>query len=178
MHGDLRVVGAGLHAEVAVAARRVELVGGEVREPFQGSGSAVREPEPVAPVAVAEEPGTEAERQREPGGGQPAGLAGVARRGVVRRVLAVADRLPGGHRRGRRGPAFEQGDQLGPVLGGDVERGEVQPVLGGGDDPGLVLPVERHHRLGALVPGDERDATRGRGDADSGPGSHAEQAPA
>ena len=90
----------------------------------------------------------------------------------------VADRLPGGHRRGRRGPALEQGDQLGPVLGGDVERGEVQPVLGGGDDPGLVLPVERHHRLGALVPGDERDATRGRGDADSGPGSHAEQAPA
>ena len=141
-------------------------------------GLPVREPEPVAAVAVPEEPGPEAEGQREPGGGQPARLAGVPRRGVVRRALAVADRLPGGQRLGRRGPAFEQGDQLGPVLGGDVERGEVQPVLGGGDDPGLVLAVERHHRPGAVVPGDQRDATRARGGAERGPGTDAEQAPA
>ena len=176
MHGDLGVVGAGLDAQVTVAPRRVELVGREVRESLEGSGPAVRQPEAVAAVAVTEEPGTEAERQGEPGRGQSAGLARVPRRSVVRRLLGVADRPPSGQRLGRRGPALEEGDQLGAVVGGDVECGEVQPVLGGGDDPGLVCPVEGDQRDWVVVASDQRDPAGSRGEADGGPGPHAEQA--
>ena len=48
VHRDLRVVGAGLDDEVAVAARRVEVVAREVGELDEARREPVREAEPVA----------------------------------------------------------------------------------------------------------------------------------
>ena len=59
VEGDLRVVRAGLDAEVAVAARRVELVAGQGGQVRQRGRPVRREAE-----AVVEEPGAEAERDR------------------------------------------------------------------------------------------------------------------
>ena len=112
VHGDLGVVGARLHAEVTVAARRVELVGREVREPLERGRSPVCEPEPVATGVVTEEPGPEAEGQGEPGRGQPVRLPGVAGRCVSAARLAVADRPTGGQQGGRGGPPLEQRHEL------------------------------------------------------------------
>ena len=63
VHRDLRVVGAGLHAQVAVAARRVEVVGREVRQLAQRGRLAAREPEAVLAVLL-EQRRAEAEGQR------------------------------------------------------------------------------------------------------------------
>jgi hypothetical protein len=144
VHGHLGVVGAGLDAEVAVGALRVQLVSGEVRQPDQGLGSTALDPEPVGAVLF-EERGAEAEREGQAGRGQTDGLARVIRRRVVvtRRGPVLARTLALGHPgRGRR-PLLEQRHEVLARVGDDVEGGEVQPVLHGGDDPGLVLPVER-----------------------------------
>ena len=61
--------------------------------------------------------------------------------------------LPGVHPPGRRGPHLQHLDELGTVVGRDVEGDEVQPVLGRGDDPGLVPPGERD---GVIGPGPGR----------------------
>ena len=55
VHGHLRVVGAGLDAEVAVGARRVEVVGREVRQRAQRRRLPVGEAEPVLAVVGAEQ---------------------------------------------------------------------------------------------------------------------------
>ena len=61
---DLRVVGAGLDAEVAAASGRVELVAGERASGAQRAGPAAR-PSPKRPPR--EDAGPEAERDRQPG---------------------------------------------------------------------------------------------------------------
>ena len=48
MHRDLRVIGAGLDDEVAVAAHRLEVVAREVGERDERLGEAVRDAEAVA----------------------------------------------------------------------------------------------------------------------------------
>ena len=164
VHGDLRVVGAGLDAQVAAADRGVELVAGERRQLDQRRGTAGGQAEAVGAVGGREQRGTEPDGQREPGRGQPDRLAGVVRRGVL---LAVhgADRagvLPGGHPPGGRGPGLQHLDQVLAAVGGDVEGDEVQPVLRRGDDPGLVAAGERDGVVGP-GPGRPRPARpRGR----------------
>ena len=83
VHRDLRVVGAGLDAEVAVRADRVEVVGREVRQLLERRGPPVGQAEPVLAVLVDEQRRPEAERDRQPGRRQPDRLAGVVGRQVV-----------------------------------------------------------------------------------------------
>ena len=47
------------------------------------------------------------------------------------------------------GPAPQQVDQLGAVVGDHVERGDVEPILCRRDDAGLVGAVERDDLVGA-----------------------------
>ncbi len=183
VHGDLGVVGAGLHAEVAVAALRLQGVGGEVREPAQRRGLPVGEAEAVPALGVAEQRRAEPERQRQPAGREAGGLAGVPGRGVVGQRDPAAHRPALGHRRGGRGPGLEQQQQLGAGGGGDVEGGEVQPVLGGRDDAGLVRAVEGvavdAAGVGAVGRARRADAAGEPGRAHGGPRPGvAEEAPA
>ncbi len=143
--GDLRVVGAGLHAQVAAGARRVEVVGREVRQRLERRRPPVGEAEPVAAVLGLEERRSEPEGEREPGGRQADRLAGVVGRYVV--VALRRPHRPGRaslrHPRRRLGPRLQQRHELLAGVGGDVEGREVQPVLGRRDDAGLVGAVER-----------------------------------
>ncbi len=157
VHRHLRVVGAGLDAEVAAGELRLQRVAGELRQLGQGGGPTVGEAEAVPPVGVAEQRRPEADGEGELRGRQAERLTGVVRRGLRH----AADRAehpgvpPRGHPGGGGRPLLKQFDQPGPVLGDHVERHEVQPVLRRGDDAGLVLTVERH-RPGRVV------ARRGR----------------
>ncbi len=144
MHRDLRVVGAGLDAEIPVGLVRVQIVGRKVRQTPQGGGLPAREAEAIL-ARLPEQAGTETEGDRQAGRRQTDGLAGV----VGRRAVGTRGRseVPGaqalGHPRGRDGPVLQQLDQLVARARGDVERGEVQPILRRCDDPGLVGAVER-----------------------------------
>jgi len=142
VYGDLRIVRARLHAQIPFGARRLQGVGGEVRQPPQATGLPVRQAEPVVAVLVAEQRRAEAEGEREPGRREAERLAGVGGRGVVRQRRPTAHRAAPGHLRRRGRPGLEQRHELGPRRGGHVEGGEVQPVLRRGDDAGLVLAVE------------------------------------
>ena len=62
VHGDLRIVRAGLDAEVAAADRRVELVAGEGGQLGQRRRTAGGQAEPVGAVGGREERGAEADR--------------------------------------------------------------------------------------------------------------------
>jgi len=94
--GDLRVVGAGLDAEVTAASMRVELVGREVRQLAQFLRLLLRQAETILAVARAEQGGAEAERDRQAGRAEPVGLTRVGRGGVVGRHL-VRRRQPAHH---------------------------------------------------------------------------------
>ena len=80
VHGDLRVVGAGLDAEVAAGPRRVEEVAREVRQLAQRVGLPVGDAEAVAAVGVAEQRRAEAEGDRQAARRQVERLAGVVGR--------------------------------------------------------------------------------------------------
>ena len=168
MEGDLGVVGARLHAEVAAAARRVELVAGQ-------RGQVAQRRRPLAGQAEArvEERRPQAEGDREMRGRQPECLAGVLR-GRERLVVGVADRAPGGHALGRLRPLAQQPAQ---VVGAqallDVEGGEVQTVLRRRGDAGLVAAVEgdrlggrgRGRVVGVALATEHEPAPGGGGDA-------------
>lgn len=164
VHRHLRVVRAGLDAQVAAAAGRVEVVAGEPGQVDERVGPPVLQAEP----ALGEQRGAEADRQRQPGRLEAQRLARVVRRGLGQAaVRPVADRVTGRHPLGGPGPLLEQLDEFGPVLRRHVERGEVQPVLDGGGDSGLVRTVERHRR--ATVRGrDPRVVGADRGDGTAG----------
>ena len=155
VHRHLRVVGAGLDAEVAVRAELVEVVAREVRQLLERRGTPVGQPEPVLAVLVDEQRRPEAERDRQPGRRQTDRLAGVVGRQVVGAVERT-DRSGGAaarHPLGGVGPRLQQLDQVLARRRRDVERREVQPVLGRGGDPGLVGAPERVGALGPLGPG-------------------------
>ena len=117
MHRDLRVVGAGLHAQVALGARRVEVVAREVRQRLERRRAPVGEAEAVAPRGVAEQPGTEAEGDRQPARGQAERLAGVVRAAGCR-ARPTAPTSPASRPRVIRSAAsvqaLQQRDQLRP----------------------------------------------------------------
>ena len=108
MHGDLRVLGAGLDAQVAARAGGVQVVAREVRQVLQRLGAAALEAE------AGEQPGAEAEGDRQPGRRQPDRLAGVVGRNVCRALGGPhrAGPLAARHPLGRLGPRLQQGDQL------------------------------------------------------------------
>jgi hypothetical protein len=137
VEGDLRVVGARLHAEVATASGRIELVARQSRQVTQRRRAVAPEPE-----ALVEHRRAEAERDREVGRREPSRLARVLER-RQRLGPGVAEGASARHalRRGR--PRPEQFAQVRATQAvGDVEGGEVQPVLRGGGDAGLVGSVE------------------------------------
>ena len=137
VHRDLRVVGAGLHREVAAAAapgracrrergRSASAAGRLAARPNRSSNRAG--PKPMVRVRLAASRPT----------ASPVSDGGASR--LVR--AAAADPAVGGHLPGRRGPVLEQRDQRGPVGGRDVEGREVQVALHRGGDAGLVRAVE------------------------------------
>ena len=149
VHGDLRVVGARLHDEVAVAARGVEGVGGEVRQRRRGPRGAGRRARTGPRVPSAGVP-TNIDRPKPNVIVRPAGSRSAA-------SPVSSGGASYGPRRGPNGPAerpcvsraaivvqaLQQRDQLVAGRRRQVERGEVQPVLRGGDDAGLVHAGER-----------------------------------
>ena len=78
MEGDLGIVRAGLHAEVAARAGRVELVAGQRGQRAQAGGPAILEPEAL------EDARPEADGDREPPCAEADGLAGVGGRHLGR----------------------------------------------------------------------------------------------
>ena len=168
VHGDLRIVGARLDEQVAVAAARVELVAREVGEPDEAGREPLGQAESVGggttdALGSHEQRPSEPDRDRESGRRQVERLAGV----VGRRVAGAAGgpersgcqpcRETGRHRR----PPAEQVDQLGARRRRQVERGRVHAVLRGRHDPGLVCPGERVRPAA----GGGRVRSRGRGGA-------------
>ena len=155
VEGDLRVVRAGLHAEVAAAAGRVEIVAGQRRQRRQRGGPLRREAE-----AVVEEARPEADRDRQIATrGRPI-ASPVSIGGACGLVSTGADRLALGHLRRGRGPRCPSICCTATAIGrGDVERREREPVLRRGGDAGLVRAVERHR------PADAVDAAAGSVDA-------------
>ena len=165
VHGHLRVVRAGLHAQVAAAAGRVERV---PREPGQ-VGERVRPLRGEAEAGV-EQRRPDAEGDGEPGRAVPERLAGVGGRCErVRTGRAVAaDLAADGQRLGRGRPPLEQGDQGGPVARGHVVRREVQVALHGRGDARLVRPGEGDDvRARSRALGGGRAAQRRRRSADA-----------
>jgi len=157
----LRIVRAGLDAQVAAGPGRVEVVAPESRQLLQRCRTAVSEPEPVV-----EQRRSEPDGHRQPRRGKPVRLAGVLGDAVGTTTDdATWGRLgPHGHPLGRPGPLLEQVDEQGAVLGDDVERDEVHPVLRRRDDAGLVLPAEGDGCVEAGLRGGRRSLRDGRGD--------------
>ncbi len=144
VEGDLRIVGAGLDAQVAVGAGRVELVARQRAERRERPRPPRREAEAVAPV-LQEDARAQPERDREARRRQADGLASVLRRRVLRARRRPC-RAPDRHlRRGVR-PCPEQIAQLAGGRDREVERREHEPVGRRREDPRLVLAVERHRR--------------------------------
>ena len=137
---DLRVVGAGLDAEVAAGAVRVELVAGEAGRAGRAPAAAGA-PSPKRPRR--EDAGPEAEGDREPRGRQAERLAGVDGR-RDQQVVRPAERLAGASSRAAAAVQSRSSPASSVAVGErQVERAEDEPVLRGGGDPGLVLAVER-----------------------------------
>ena len=157
VEGHLRVVGAGLHPQVAAADRRVELVGGEGRQVGQRRRTQSGQPEPAV-----EQAGAKAEGHGQPGRSQAVGIAGVGRRGV-QRAAHMPVRTPAAHHRGRLRPGPQQIAQAGRRAGLDIEAREVQVGLHGRCHARLMAAVEGDRVLavaGCRRPG--RDGHRSR----------------
>ncbi len=135
VEGDLLVLRACLHAQVAPAALLIEVVTGEGGEVGQRGRAPRREPEPSV-----EERRSDAEGEREPGRPEAGRLAGVRRRQP--RVLRSRDGITHDEALGGGGPGPQQCHEVAAGERGDVEGGEHQPVLRRGRDPGLVRAVE------------------------------------
>ena len=117
MHGDLRVVGAGLDAEVAAGALGLQRVALESRQRLEVRGRRDGEAEPVDAVGIREQARPEPERDREAARRQAERLAGVDRRRVVGAAdgAALGDlEALGEARRGIR-PLGEERDEPGAV---------------------------------------------------------------
>jgi hypothetical protein len=143
---DLRIVGAGLDAEISVRLVRVELVEREVRDVGQLGRPLRRQADLV------EQRGAEPERQRQARRGEPGRLAGVGRRpsGIfVRR----AQRLAGDQGRRRRRPRSQQVVEVALARTDEVERREAQVGLLRGEDACLVGAMEGDGRRQLLCVG-------------------------
>ena len=147
VHSHLRVVRAGLHHEVTVTGRRVEVVARKVGQAGERVGLAGGQAEPVGAGGVPEQGGAEAEGDGEVRRVEPDGLTGVVRRSVIGPGQGPdrAGAVPRGHAGRSRRPVLQELDEV--IAGGTgqhVESSEVQPVLGCGGDAGLPGAVEVH----------------------------------
>ncbi len=158
VHGDLRVVGARLDADVAARARLVEVVAGEGGQLAQRLRAAVLDAEPLEEARAVADGDRQARRR------QVHRLAGVL--GDLPRP--AADHAAGGglgadrHPLGGAGPRGEHRAQLVDVVGRHVQRHEVHAVLGGGGDAGLVLAAEGHDAVVGVRRGIGRGSARVR----------------
>ncbi len=91
VEGNLRIVGAGLHREVAAAARLLELVAVELRQVDKRRGPPRGQAVTVLTV-LDEQPGAETESQGQSRGTQPNGLAAIRRRRRRRFTLSSGAR--------------------------------------------------------------------------------------
>ena len=136
VEGHLRVVGAGLQAQVTAGPVRVEVLVGQHRQRPQGRRFPARQIE-----ALAEHGRAVSNRDREPCGGEAGRLAGVGRRCAG--VRGWPGRPSAGHQLRGPGPFPQQVPQVAPGHAvGQAQCAERQPVLGGGNDAGLVRAVE------------------------------------
>ena len=140
VEGHLRVVSAGLDAQVAVAALRFQRVPGHVRDAHERLGQLAGETEAVLAVLVDKEATSQAEGNGQVRGGEVHGLAGVLGRRLVGTVLP--HELAGLHPGGGLRPLLEEGTNLFAVGGLQVQCHEVHAVLHLGGDAALVLTVE------------------------------------
>ena len=163
VEGDLRIVGAGLHVEIAAGARRDQLIAGEMRQVDEAPSASA--PEAVAVDAVLlEQAGAEAERHR-----QPRRRQGPARRTDRperrnRRRPGISTGLPSliGARRPRSRP--QQRLDVVALRRREVERGDIGVRLRGRDHAALMRAEERldRARRAAVVGACGRSAARDR----------------
>ena len=138
----LRVVRAGLDADVSAGLRGVELVLleagkiGQLGWPLAGKAE-----------AAVEQPRPEADREREPGRVETTGFTGVVRRRKL--TPAGAGVVTAGEPGGKARPAAEKVAQLCDVGRGHVVARELQVMLLWCEDPRLVVAVERDRPAGA-----------------------------
>ena len=92
--GDLRIVGAGLHEEIAAGARRRELVAGEIRQIDEGLRPLGAKAVAIAAV-LDEQPGAEAEGERQPRRRQAEHVGGIGRRPRSRPSPGMSTGSPG-----------------------------------------------------------------------------------
>ena len=165
VEGDLRIVGAGLHEEIAARSRGNQLVAGEMRQIDEG-----RRPLRAQAVAVdavlLEQAEAEAEGHGQARGRQIQHVGGIG----LRRVVALAgylDRLALAQRRGGVGPLAQQRLDVGALGGREVEDGDIGVSLRRGDDAALMLAPERLARLGRFARPAGRRAPEPRSARDS-----------
>ncbi len=103
VHGHLRVVGAGLHDDVAAAASRVQRLVRELRQGRPAGRASAGDSEAVLAV-LDEEARPEPDGQRQLRGRQPQRFAGIRRRriGIEPDRTVVDGLVPGGHPLGHR----------------------------------------------------------------------------
>ncbi len=140
MEVGLRIVAAGLDAEVAAGALGDKLIADEARQVDQRRGPPRPEPEAIDAIRL-EQTGAEPERHGQATWRQIERLAGVG--GRHRRIFADRHRPTFGKVRGGVGPGPHQVGQIRALRGHDVEGGEIGVGLDRRDDTVLMLAVER-----------------------------------
>ena len=189
VHRDLRIVGAGLDAQVATARLRVEVVAEEGREPFEPLRPARGDAVAVFARLGREQGGTESDRDGQSGGRQALRFTRVVRWRFGRSAdrTGRADLQPLGHARGGVRPVLQERDQVVAVRARHhVEGREVQMLLDGRRDARLMgteevvrgcrgLPFRRPPGADA---GGESSGSPGDEPCGTGPHSEAEQPPA
>ena len=145
MHRHLRVIGAGLDADIAIGNLGVQEVVYQFRHRLEILGHLVADTETILAVGVLEQRTTEAKGDGEPVDAVVRGFTGVSG-GCV--FVAFEGALGGNlqahaHTRSRIGPVLQQLNQvIASLVVTNVEGREVHLVLLRGDDSGLYLSIE------------------------------------
>ena len=158
VEGDLRVVGAGLDADVAAALRRVERVVAERRQLLQRRRALRREAVAASSNSDGPRPKVIVSRAVCSPTASPVSCGGAFGSSLIGPAGSA-----GGHQRRRGRPGAQQVLDVLARVGHDVEGREVQPVLRGRGDAGLARAVERDRVAGRRRVRRRRSGARRRG---------------
>ncbi len=143
MKGDLRVIRARLHAEIATRDARIQALALKGRKRAQCRRPA-GQTQPAA-RAGSEQPWSEPDRDRQLRGAKSARLTRI-QRWLTGFLLPWLVGLPRGQYDRSGGPLLKDLLYVFDRFAGQIERGEAQVVLRGGRDPGLMGSIERDGR--------------------------------
>ena len=156
MKGNLRIVGRGLHRQIATIAVVCNFITGEARQIDQGF-----RPFTFQAKAIVEQAGAETEGQRQLRGRKVQRIGGIGGRLVAGRCVQihVRDRFALRQARGRIGPFTQQRDYVITLRRGQIEYRKISMFLRPCGDACLMSAEER---LGGII--GQRIATAGGAD--------------